>query len=111
MCSLDVLYLRGDWKGSVLNNADIDNRMKTVIDALKIPGHGQMPSGAIPNADEDPFYVLLQDDSLVTRLAVETDILLSPNAAFGDNDSKVTVSVKLWRHSALASTSPSIGMG
>jgi hypothetical protein len=31
-----------------------------------------------PGPDEDPFYVLLEDDKLITHLSVTTDTLLEP---------------------------------
>src|SRR5687768_1668625 len=37
LCSLDVLFLRRDPPGSVISAGDIDNRLKTLIDALRIP--------------------------------------------------------------------------
>jgi hypothetical protein len=38
--------------------------------------------GGIPfDADEDPFYCLLEDDSLITSIAITTDRLLIPQEA------------------------------
>lgn len=37
-----------------------------------------LPPGTVPAIDEDPFYCLLEDDSLVTQLSVEADRLLEP---------------------------------
>lgn len=109
-CSLDVLYLRGSAKGSVLNNADIDNRVKTLIDALKIPKLGQAPRAG-PDADEEPFFVLLEDDSLVTRLVVETDILLaSTSATPSDADARVIINVKVGGETLNRSVSPMIAI-
>ncbi len=111
ICALDILYLRGDARGGLLNNADIDNRVKTIIDALKMPKPSQLPGDASPTADEDPFFVLLEDDSLVTRLSVDADVLLSPtNPNLGQTDSRVVVSVKLWRHTSLPPANPMIGI-
>jgi hypothetical protein len=31
-----------------------------------------------PEADQDPFYVLLENDKLISVVAVETDVLLEP---------------------------------
>jgi len=37
LCSLDILFLRRDPPGSIIHAGDIDNRIKTVIDALRKP--------------------------------------------------------------------------
>ena len=79
-CGLDILYLRCSPPGSVLRAGDIDNRIKTLFDALKRPtqlsdfGDTYTP----PTPSENPFFVLLQDDSLVAKLTVETDTMLEP---------------------------------
>lgn len=71
---LDILFLRPEKPGHVFG--DIDNRIKTLIDSLRIPNDGEIPIGDLPNVDEDPFYCLLEDDSLVFRLSVSTDHFL-----------------------------------
>jgi hypothetical protein len=66
----------------ITSGGDIDNRLKTLLDALKYPSEGTaLPKGLLPEADESPFYCLLEDDSLVTKLSVETDRLLVPAAS------------------------------
>jgi hypothetical protein len=65
--------------GSVISAGDLDNRIKTLIDCLKIPrSKNELPADVSPLADEDPFFVLLEDDNQVTGLKVETDMLLDP---------------------------------
>jgi hypothetical protein len=82
ICKVDILMLRSGPPGEVLH--DIDNRLKTLFDALRMPdspdelGSGTKQGKATPGPDEDPFYVLLQDDRLITHLSVTTDILLQP---------------------------------
>jgi hypothetical protein len=39
----------------------------------------EIPNGDLPQEDEDPFYCLLQDDSLITKISVDTDRLLGSN--------------------------------
>lgn len=82
VCALEILMLRDGPPGRVL--ADIDNRLKTIFDALRM-ADGPNELGAstnagqqTPAADEDPFYVLLQDDRLITHVAVTSDTLLEP---------------------------------
>ena len=78
-CSLDILFLRSDVRGSANSHAgDIDNRYKTLLDALTIPSKQQLPDKATPRKYQEPFYCLFQDDCLVTHLSVEMDQWLAP---------------------------------
>lgn len=96
ICSLDILFLRPDRPGALLKSGDIDNRLKTLFDALRMPKNSDETGSATPDADEDPFYCLLEDDSLITHVAVETDVLLQPTGAQQDpNDCRLVISVKL----------------
>lgn len=82
VCRLDILMLRHGGKGGVLT--DIDNRLKTLFDALQmVKRPEELPKGLDgkrigPQPDETPFFVLLEDDKLITALTVETDTLLEP---------------------------------
>lgn len=80
VCGLTILFLRRDNPGNlILPGGDIDNRIKTLLDALRVPENGsELPPNCVPEADEDPFCCLLENDSLVTELNVTTDRLLSP---------------------------------
>ena len=72
--------------GSVLTKAgDIDNRLKSLFDALGVPDVGQIPRGDTPRSGETPFFCLLDDDALVTEVDVVTDRLLEPT----DNENVV----------------------
>jgi len=81
-CRLEVLMLRQGAPGRV--TTDIDNRLKTLFDALRIPagplelGRDEQGNPRLPDADEDPFYVLLENDDIITHVAVTTDTLLEP---------------------------------
>lgn len=73
-CSIDVLMLRPGKVGGLIAETDIDNRLKTLFDALQIPT-SQSQLGP-PAADENPFFVLLEKDSLISSVTVTTDRLL-----------------------------------
>lgn len=89
-CALSVLLLRRDYPGSVINAGDIDNRIKTLLDGLRRPRNAmELRGNAKPAADEDPFFVLLEDDRLVTELSVETDTLLDEPIADKDKDQRL----------------------
>jgi hypothetical protein len=82
ICALDILMLREGRPGKVVY--DLDNRVKTIFDALrKAKNHYELGSKTSlgvrkPGLDEDPFYVLLEDDGLITHVSVTTDTLLAP---------------------------------
>src|SRR6478672_8601158 len=75
-CTLDILFLRKDSPGAgVTRGGDIDNRIKTLFDGLRVPHAGEIAAeGTIAPV---PFHCLLEDDHLVTALTVRTDRLLT----------------------------------
>ena len=75
-CSLDVLFLRREKPGRVFMRGDIDNRLKTLFDALRMPFPAQEIGQETPGQDENPFYVLLEEDDMVADVSVTTDRLL-----------------------------------
>jgi len=99
-CSLEILFLRHDPPGSVVHAGDLDNRVKTLIDALRKPGNTkELRGNESPAEGEEPFFCLLEDDQLVTSLAVESDRYLIPMAGKRDEDRRhvhvvITVNVK-----------------
>jgi hypothetical protein len=79
---LNITLLRPEPPGRIVTQSgDIDNRLKTLLDALKLPDQGSLPNNASPQVNEAPFYCLLQDDNLITDLEVATDRLLDPSAS------------------------------
>lgn len=77
MAHLDITILRPEEPGSIVTfGGDIDNRLKTLLDALSIPKPDQIPQGDAQGNDEDPLHCLLEDDNLITGLNVSVDRLL-----------------------------------
>jgi hypothetical protein len=78
-CSLDILFLRRDAPGGLVKHGgDLDNRIKVLFDALRMPqNRGELPTSA-PETDEDPFYCLLEDDRFINGVTITTDKLLTP---------------------------------
>jgi hypothetical protein len=66
--------------GKVYQGGDIDGRMKTLVDALTMPRHVEQ---VLDNTSSQlqPIYCLLEEDSLVSGLEIESERLL------GDQDS------------------------
>jgi len=80
-CSIDILFLRPDVPGKIVDSTgDIDNRIKVLFDGLRIPRHADEVEGYSPAAEENPFFCLLEDDSLINEIKVTTDRLLTASA-------------------------------
>jgi hypothetical protein len=77
---LDIIFLRQQAPGQLISEGgDIDNRIKTLFDAFRMPSKSEVNSlGSSTDDDPDPLYCLLQDDSLITKVTIETDRLLRP---------------------------------
>jgi hypothetical protein len=96
-CAIDILFLRRDPPGAVIQSGDIDNRIKTLMDGLRIPKNAaELVSHQVPSDTETPFFCLLEDDRLITKLAVETDWLLDkPRADDVDDVHNVRLVMKV----------------
>lgn len=81
IAELDIIMLRPEPPGSIVTQSgDIDNRLKTLLDSLRVPqSEREIPTDDSPVENENPFFCLLEDDNLVTKLTVSTDRLLKPN--------------------------------
>ncbi len=114
LCSLKILFLRPDLPGSLIQSADLDSRLKTLLDALKMPADSsQLGKYQTPQNDEDPLYCLLEDDKLISHVSVETDILLQPTSADltgnrAKNDARIVIDVTVRPYSL---THGNIGFG
>lgn len=82
VAAVDVLLLRPGRPGAVLSSrADLDNQLKTLLDALRAPlGGKELPASEAPLPGEDPFFCLLDDDKRVIDLRVRAEQLLEPTA-------------------------------
>jgi len=77
---LSVLLFRQQPRGALITDGgDIDNRLKTLLDGLRVP-HGSLEGRTELPTDPDPkpFFCLLEDDSLVSKVTVESEQLLRP---------------------------------
>lgn len=82
-----------DPPGSLISSWDMDNWLKTLFDTLRMPTNKDEVSGP-PRDDEKPFFVLLEDDRLITHLSVETDTLLQRvRETWDDNHVRLLISV------------------
>jgi hypothetical protein len=80
VAELRIVLFRPHAPGALVGTGgDLDNRLKTVLDALKVPSEpNALPEGAHPGIDETPFYCVVEDDKLITGITVITERLLEP---------------------------------
>ncbi|HXZ11706.1 MAG TPA: hypothetical protein VEG64_04870 [Candidatus Sulfotelmatobacter sp.] len=78
LCSVNILFLRREHKGGIIQTGDLDNRIKLLFDALAIPKENEIPSDETAASQPNPFFCLLEDDRLITEFRVTADRLLIP---------------------------------
>jgi len=79
-CVLDILLLRREQPGRVImQSGDIDNRIKTLFDGLRMPTNAE-EAGTISES-QLPYFCLLESDTLIDEIRVSTDMLLLPPAS------------------------------
>jgi hypothetical protein len=75
--SIEILFLRPEGTGTLIKGGDLDNRIKTIFDALRLPHNAsELPDKQEDSTEEDPIFVLLEDDKLISEVRVITDQLL-----------------------------------
>jgi hypothetical protein len=94
---LDITLLRPEPPGNLITQGgDIDNRLKTLFDALTVPRHANaLPNGAAPSPGQNPFFCLLEDDNLITAVSVGTEQLLEPGVDASTVELTVRVSTSV----------------
>ncbi len=88
VCDLDILFLRRDDPGRLIRSGgDLDNRIKVLFDALRIPQDDNEVRDLAPKGeDESLFLCLTEDDKLITGFRVTTDRLLEPATSPADEN-------------------------
>ena len=87
VCEIDVLLLVSPNSAHLLARSDIDNRMKTLLDGLRMPQQkSELLNDLSAGSVQDPYYVLVEDDSQVSKLSVEYDTYLAAEQADIAND-------------------------
>lgn len=88
VCELDILFLRREEPGSlVFQGGDLDNRIKCLFDALRVPSADEAKKA--PTTTDDPLYCLLEQDTLISDFSVKTGRLLGSR-------NKKPHAVRLW---------------
>jgi hypothetical protein len=72
-CGLEIqLLVNHDLVPVVRKHGDLDNRLKTFFDGLRIPQTGEIKNFKPESTKDDDYCCLLEDDALITNLHVET---------------------------------------
>jgi len=73
-CGLKIIFLRKEDPGKIYQGGDLDNRLKTLFDALSVPDGQQIDK---TDMDMSRIYCLMENDRLISSLSVDTHRLLA----------------------------------
>ena len=92
---LDIKFMRPGRPGGVIVGGDLDNRLKTLFDGLRMPHDGpELPEDGWVPPNNGQFYCLLQDDCLITGVSVSTERLLTPVSG-SESEVRLEIGVKV----------------
>ena len=74
ICELKITFLRRHDPGDIVRGGDIDNRLKTLFDGLRIP----YDESETKDSDDTQCFCLLEDDALISTVSIETERLWGP---------------------------------
>ena len=99
VADLQIQLLRSEPPGAVkAQSGDLDNRVKTLLDALRMPRNvDELPTGDKPGQDENLFFCLLEDDALINSFSVTTHRWLEPKVPLKQVILLVTVHTSVTR--------------
>ncbi len=98
VCDLDILFLRRENPGSLISGGgDLDNRLKVLFDALRLPQDDNEVRDLSPESvEEHPLLCLTEDDKLITGFRCTTDRLLEPPKSDAEeNDVRLIINVEV----------------
>ena len=80
VAEIDLTLLRPELPGSIVSRGgDLDNRLKTLLDSLRMPNESsQLPRDLQSGKSDDVIFCVLQDDRFITRLSVNAFQFLLP---------------------------------
>ena len=99
VADLQIQLLRSEPPGALkAQSGDLDNRVKTLLDALRMPRNvDELPTGDKPGHDENPLFCLLEDDALSNSFSVTTHRWLDPKVTLKEVILMVTVRTSVTR--------------
>ena len=97
VCRLNIRMLVNHDLGSIVAQAgDLDNRFKTLLDALRIPKDQEVTSEM--DSAFDPYPCLLDDDASVIALILETARLYDVPATAAENEVRLEIKAQIITH-------------
>jgi hypothetical protein len=78
-CRAEIVLLRPGQPGGLVSSGDLDSRVKTLFDCLRMPHSTRELDGMDQVQAGGRVYCVLEDDSLIGSFAVESGALLLPN--------------------------------
>lgn len=104
VCNIAIRFLRRSDPGDVIQqDGDLDNRLKTFFDGLRIP-HSE-PEVITDTPNKRNCFCLLEDDSLIAGFSIETGRLLGP---LGEQETESDVDISI--HVTVKGTNRSLTM-
>jgi hypothetical protein len=99
ICELKITFLRRHDPGDIVTGGDIDNRLKTLFDGLRIPyAESELPN-PLENDDDQRCFCLLEDDALISAVSIETERLWGPLVDQGkESDVHILIRVTIKKH-------------
>ncbi len=97
ICELKITFLRRHDPGDIVQGGDIDNRLKTLFDGLRLPTCADEISRVRNEGEDELVFCLLDDDALITSVSIETERLWGPvdnSLSEADVDISLRVTVK-----------------
>ena len=98
LCVVEIMLLRpAPASSAVYQKGDLDGQIATLFGSLAVPRHlEQLKGNETPLNGEDPFYCLLEDDSLISGITVETGVLLEETRdGIADNAARAVIRVRV----------------
>jgi len=92
-----IYFYRREERGAIVRGGgDLDNRLKTLFDALRMPHYENEITATPEEGSDNRLYCLLEDDSLISGIAVETHRLWeAPQQGGRDTDVRLAIHVRI----------------
>jgi hypothetical protein len=92
---LDIKMLVNHQPGSVITQAgDLDNRLKTLFDALRVPKDNEFRGHTMTQAANELYPCLLEDDAAITRVCIASERWLDSGDR-AENEVHLTIAVRI----------------
>jgi hypothetical protein len=95
VCDLDILFLRYGIPGRIVSTGgDLDNRIKVLFDALRVPADENEIRG-LDNLGPKGIVCLLEDDQLITGFRVTSDQILEAQKPEARHNVRLIINVEI----------------